>query len=57
MSDAPKVTVLVLDLLDAAAGADRLVVHADAGLFLVGVGPLCVDRIGNVAPAPEMSTA
>ena len=36
---------LVLDLLDAAAGADRLVVHADTGLRLVGFGPLGVDGI------------
>ena len=36
---------LGLDLLDAAAGADRLVVHADAGLGLVGVRPLGVDRV------------
>ena len=33
------------DLLDAAAGADRLIVQAVAGLLLVGVGPLGVDRI------------
>src|SRR5690606_28387585 len=38
---------LGFDLLDAAAGADRLVVEADAGLLLVSVGPLCVDRIGE----------
>ena len=38
---------LGLDLLDAAAGADRLVVQADAGLLLVGVGPLGVDRVGE----------
>ena len=36
---------LRLDLRDAAAGADRLVVHADPGLLLVGVGPFRVDRI------------
>ena len=35
---------LGLDLLDAAAGADRLVVHADAGLRPVGLGPFGVDR-------------
>src|SRR4029077_13542159 len=33
------------DLLDAAAGPDRLVVHADSGLLLVGVCPLGIDRI------------
>src|SRR5262249_12473693 len=33
-----------LDLLDAAARADRLIVQADAGLFLVGVRPFPVDR-------------
>jgi hypothetical protein len=38
---------LVLNLLDAAAGADRLVVEADVGLFLVGVRPLGVDRVGE----------
>ena len=38
---------LGLDLLDAAAGADRLVVQADAGLLLIGVGPFGVDRIGK----------
>ena len=38
---------LRVDLLDAAARADRLVVHADAGLLLVGVRPLGVDRIGE----------
>ena len=35
------------DLLDAAAGADRLIVQAVAGLLLVGVGPFGVDRIGE----------
>ena len=38
---------LGLDLLDAAARADRLVVQADAGLLLVGVRPLGVDRVGE----------
>ena len=38
---------LGLDLLDAAAGTDRLIVQAVAGLLLVGVGPLGVDRIGE----------
>ena len=38
---------LGLDLLDAAARADRLVVQPDAGLFLVGVGPFRIDRIGE----------
>src|SRR5215469_2328321 len=36
---------LGFDLLDAAAGANRLIVQAYVRLFLVGVGPLCVDRI------------
>ena len=36
---------LGLDLLDAAARADRLVVEADAGLLLVGIRPFRVDRI------------
>ena len=36
---------LGLDLGDAAARADRLVVHADAGLLLVRLGPLGVDRV------------
>ena len=38
---------LGLDLLDAGAGADRLVVQAVAGLLLVGVGPLRIDREGE----------
>ena len=38
---------LGLDLLDAAARADRLIVQADAGLLLIGVRPLGVDRIGE----------
>src|SRR3546814_7702102 len=38
---------LGLDLLDAAARTDRLVVQADARVFLIGVGPLGVDRIGE----------
>src|SRR5262249_5300880 len=33
------------DLLDAAAGADRLIVQADAGFFLIGVRPFGVGRI------------
>ena len=44
-SVAPKVTVLAGDLLDAAAGADRLVVQAVAGLLLIGIRPFGVDRI------------
>src|SRR5262249_59449277 len=36
---------LVFDLLEAAARADRLVVQADVGLFLVGIGPFRIDRI------------
>ena len=35
------------DLLDAAAGADRLVVQADSGVFFIGVGPFGIDRIGE----------
>src|SRR5207237_6413101 len=38
---------LGLDLLDAAAGADRLIVKAVAGLLLIGVRPFGVDRIGE----------
>ena len=36
-----------LDLLDAAAGADRLVVQLLAGRGLIGLGPLRVDRRGE----------
>ena len=36
-----------LDLLDAAAGPDRLVVQAVAGRFPVGVGPFRIDRVGK----------
>ena len=32
------------DLADAAAGADRLIVQAVAGLLVVGLGPLGIDR-------------
>ena len=35
---------LGLDLLDPTAGTDRLVVHPVTGLFLVGIGPLRIDR-------------
>src|SRR5581483_7943767 len=38
---------LVLDLLDAAPGADRLVVEPDSRFLLVGIGPLGIDRIGE----------
>ncbi len=38
---------LGLDLLDAAARADRLVVETDVGLFFVGVRPLRIDRVGE----------
>jgi hypothetical protein len=38
---------LRLDLLDAAARTDRLVIEAYAGLLLVGVGPFRIDRIGE----------
>jgi len=41
---------LGLDLLDAAARTDRLVVEADAGLFLVRIRPLGIDRIGERGP-------
>src|SRR5467141_3928780 len=36
---------LGLDLLDPAAGTDRLVFEPDAGLFLICIRPLAVDRI------------
>ena len=36
---------LRLDLLDPAAGADRLVVQPGAGFLLVGIGPLGGDRV------------
>jgi hypothetical protein len=36
-----------LDLLDAAARADRLVVHAGPGLRLVGFRPFGIDRVGK----------
>ena len=35
---------LGLDLLDAAARADRLVIQTVAGLLLVGIGPFRIDR-------------
>src|SRR5205807_6091266 len=38
---------LVLDLLDPATRADRLVIHTDTGLRSVGLGPLRVDRVGK----------
>src|SRR5262249_59160025 len=38
---------LGFDLLNATARADRLVVQPDVGLFLVGVGPFRIDRIGK----------
>ncbi len=38
---------LGVNLLDAAAGTDRLIVQTDAGLLLIGVGPFGVDRIGE----------
>ena len=34
-----------LDLFDAAARTDRLIVQSDAGLFLIGVRPFGVDRV------------
>src|SRR5262249_33508505 len=34
-----------VDLLDAAAGTDRLVVQADAGRLLIGIRPFRVNRI------------
>ena len=48
---------LGLDLPDAAARADRLVVEADAGRVPIGVGPLGEYREGKLKPAPEMSVA
>src|SRR6185436_6291945 len=41
---------LCLNLFDAAAGADRLIVQAGPGLFLIGVRPLGVDRIRKGRP-------
>src|SRR5262249_19316114 len=38
---------LGLDLLDAAARADRLIIETDPGLLLIGIGPFRVDRIGE----------
>src|SRR5262249_24068478 len=38
---------LALDLLDAAARADRFIVEPDAALGLIGLGPLGVDRVGE----------
>jgi hypothetical protein len=38
---------LGLDLLDAAAGTDRLVVQPDIGLLLIGIGPFRINRIGE----------
>ena len=38
---------LGFDLLDAAAGTDRLIVQPVAGFLFVGVGPFGVDRIGE----------
>src|SRR5262245_9189683 len=43
----PERHFLVLDLLDALARTDRLIVHRDAGLFFVCVGPFRIDRIGE----------
>ncbi len=39
--------LLILDLPDPLARTDRLVVHRDAGRFLVGLGPFGIDRIGK----------
>ncbi len=36
---------LGLDLFDAAARTDRLIVQPDAGILLIGVGPLGINRI------------
>ena len=36
-----------LDLLDAGAGTDRLIIETDAGLPLIGVSPFGVDRVGE----------
>jgi hypothetical protein len=38
------------DLLDAAARADRLVVHARPGLGLIGFRPFGIDRVGKGRP-------
>ena len=38
------------ELADAAAGADGLIVDLDAGLLVVGVEPLGVDRIRERSP-------
>jgi hypothetical protein len=43
---------LGLDLLDAAAGADRLIVETNASLFLIRIRPLGIDRIGEGRPRP-----
>jgi len=45
MSEAAKVTSL--DLGDAVARTDRLVVQPDARLFLIGLGPFRIDRVGE----------
>ena len=39
--------LLALDLPDAIGRADRAIVHGDAGLFLVGLDPLGINRIGE----------
>jgi len=38
---------LVLDLLNASTRADRLIVEADAGVFLILIGPFGEDRVGE----------
>ena len=48
---------LGLDLLDPAARPDGLIVEANPGELLIGIRPFGIDRIGKVAPAPEMSAA
>ncbi len=48
---------LRLDLLDSAARSDGLIVETNPGELFVGVRPFRVNRVRNVAPAPEISAA
>jgi hypothetical protein len=43
----PEGHLSALDPPDAVARADRLIAHGNAGLFLVGLGPFRIDRIGE----------
>jgi hypothetical protein len=43
---------LGFDLLDAATGADRLIVETEPRLLLVGIGPFGIDREGEGGPCP-----